>query len=60
MKDNYRQLKHVMDKNANYTEANKFFALEMEELRKYYKKNNKSPINEIKKLDLLSNNITTF
>lgn len=30
MKDNYRQLKHVMDKNANYTEANKFFALEME------------------------------
>lgn len=29
-KDNYRQLKHVMDKNANYTEANKFFTLEME------------------------------
>lgn len=30
MKDNYRQLKHVMDKNANHTEANKFFALEMQ------------------------------
>jgi hypothetical protein len=34
MKDNYRQLKHVMDKNWNHTEANKFFALEME----YYSK----------------------
>lgn len=30
MKDNYRQLKHVMDKNANYTEANKFYVQEME------------------------------
>ena len=30
LKDNYRQLKHVMDKNWNHTEANKFFALEME------------------------------
>lgn len=30
MKDNYRQLKHVMDKNWNHTEANNFFALEME------------------------------
>ena len=29
MKDNYRQLKHVMDKNANYTEANIFFGLEI-------------------------------
>lgn len=28
-KDNYRQLKHVMDKNANYTEANDFFSREM-------------------------------
>lgn len=34
LKDNYRQLKHVMDKNWNHTEANKFFALEME----YYSK----------------------
>lgn len=30
MKDNYRQLKHVMDKNWNITEANKFYELEME------------------------------
>lgn len=30
LKDNYRQLKFVMDKNGNYTEANKFFAKEME------------------------------
>lgn len=30
IKDNYRQLKFVMDKNNNYTEANKFYALEME------------------------------
>jgi len=29
LKDNYRQLKHVMDKNWNHTEANKFFAKEM-------------------------------
>lgn len=29
-KDSYRQLKHVMDKNWNHTEANKFYALEME------------------------------
>lgn len=29
-KDNYRQLKHVMDKNWNHTEANKFYAKEME------------------------------
>ena len=29
MKDNYRQLKFVMDKNWNYTEANKFFWHEM-------------------------------
>lgn len=28
-KDNYRQLKHVMDSNANYTDANRFYALEM-------------------------------
>lgn len=34
MKDNYRQLKHVMDKNGNHTEANKFYAKEME----YYEK----------------------
>ena len=33
-KDNYRQLKFVMDKNWNYTEANKFYAKEME----YYEK----------------------
>ena len=30
MKDNYRQLKFVMDKNWNYTEANNFFEKEME------------------------------
>jgi len=30
LKDNYRQLKHVMDKNWNYTEANKFFEKEMD------------------------------
>ena len=36
MKDNYRQLKHVMDKNANHTEANEFYALEMENLMMYY------------------------
>jgi len=30
-KDNYRQMKHVMDKNWNHTEANKFYALEMNE-----------------------------
>lgn len=30
MKDNYRQLKHVMDKNWNKTEANRFFAKEMD------------------------------
>lgn len=35
MKDNYRQLKHVMDKNANYTEANEFYSLEMEYYRLY-------------------------
>ena len=29
IKDNYRQLKHVMDKNWNYTEANRFYANEM-------------------------------
>jgi hypothetical protein len=29
MKDNYRQLKFVMDKNWNYTEGNSFFAKEM-------------------------------
>lgn len=29
LKDNYRQLKFVMDKNWNHTEANKFFAKEM-------------------------------
>ena len=34
MKDNYRQLKFVMDKNGNHTEANKFYAKEME----YYEK----------------------
>ena len=34
MKDNYRQLKFVMDKNWNHTEANKFYWLEME----YYMK----------------------
>jgi hypothetical protein len=32
-KDNYRQLKHVMDSNANYIEGNKFYALEMESHR---------------------------
>ena len=31
MKDNYRQLKFVMDKNNNFTGANKFYALEMQE-----------------------------
>ena len=30
LKDNYRQLKFLMDKNWNHTEANKFFAKEME------------------------------
>lgn len=30
MKDNYRQLKHVMDKNWNHTEANNFFSKEMQ------------------------------
>ncbi len=30
MKDNYRQLKFVMDKNWNLTEANKFFSREMD------------------------------
>lgn len=30
LKDNYRQLKHVMDKNWNHTEANKFYSKEME------------------------------
>jgi len=30
LKDNYRQLKFVMDKNWNITEANKFFEKEME------------------------------
>jgi hypothetical protein len=34
LKDNYRQLKFVMDKNWNYTEWNKFYSLEME----YYMK----------------------
>ena len=29
LKDNYRQLKFVMDKNWNHTEANKFFEMEM-------------------------------
>ncbi len=38
LKDNYRQLKHVMEKNANYTEANKFYAMEMDEYRSYLKK----------------------
>lgn len=38
MKDNYRQLKHLMDKNWNYTQANKFYALEMnEELKNTFK-----------------------
>lgn len=48
MKDNYRQLKHVMDKNANYTEANEFYALEMDYLRKLYSETNKFPIKDIK------------
>jgi len=30
LKDNYRQLKHVMDKNWNHTEANKFYEKEMD------------------------------
>lgn len=30
LKDNYRQLKFIMDKNGNYTEANKFFEKEMD------------------------------
>lgn len=30
IKDNYRQLKFVMDKNGNYTEWNKFYSKEME------------------------------
>ena len=30
LRDNYRQLKFVMDKNWNHTEANKFYAKEME------------------------------
>jgi len=34
MKDSYRQLKFAMDNNGNHTEANKFFAKEME----YYEK----------------------
>ena len=34
LKDNYRQLKHVMDSNWNITEANNFFEKEME----YYEK----------------------
>lgn len=29
LKDTYRQLKHVMDKNSNHTEANNFFEKEM-------------------------------
>lgn len=29
MKDNYRQLKYIMDKNGNLTEANMFYAKEM-------------------------------
>jgi hypothetical protein len=38
MKDNYRQLKHVMDKNMNYTDANEFYALEMLYYTKYINK----------------------
>ncbi len=37
MKDNYRQLKHVMDKNWNHTEANIFFALEMKKIFSKFK-----------------------
>lgn len=33
LKDNYRQLKFVMDKNWNHTEANKFYAKEMKTYR---------------------------
>lgn len=40
MKDNYRQLKHVMDKNWNHTEANNFFAKEMEYYGKTLDRNN--------------------
>jgi len=39
MKDNYRQLKFVMDKNWNYTEANRFFEKEMEYYGKELKEN---------------------
>ncbi|MCH8518238.1 hypothetical protein LAT59_00530 [Candidatus Gracilibacteria bacterium] len=37
LKDNYRQLKFIMDKNGNHTEANIFYAKEME----YYEKTKK-------------------
>lgn len=51
-KDNYRQLKFVMDKIWNHTQANKFFAKEME----YYEKSlwieNKSIIDIFKKSHL--------
>ncbi len=46
-KDNYRQLKHVMDKNWNHTEANKFFALEMEYYGKTLKWDKKDFVNKL-------------
>lgn len=33
-KETYRQLKHLMEKNSNFTESNKFYTLEMEQYRK--------------------------
>ncbi len=47
LKDNYRQLKHVMDKNWNHTEANNFYALEMEEYMKFYNNINKLSYKEV-------------
>ena len=44
LKDNYRQLKHVMDKNWNHTEANEFFAREM---KKHYQSLKWYDINKI-------------
>ena len=60
MKDNYRQLKHVMDKNANYTEANEFYALEMDYLRKLYSETNKFPIKDIKNDNYYSKEIWSY
>ncbi len=51
LKDNYRQLKFIMDKNGNHTEANKFYELEMSYLLKELDKKDTFEWKKLLKLD---------